>query len=343
MPPTCPTHPFRTALAILLLATALPAAALDLKIATVLPDGTLWMQEMRKGAEEVARRTGGRVNFRFYPGGTMGNDRAVLRKIRAGQLHGGALTGGALVDIDPDTQIYSLPFLFRSTEEMEYVRARMDKSFTQSLEQRGFVNFGFSDGGFAYIMSSNPLRQVDALKNQKVWIPEGDLISRSLFENLGVSPVPLPLSDVLTGLQTGLITTVAASPVGAIALQWHSRVRYVTDIPTLYIFGVLAVDRKTFGKLSPADQAVTREVMERVFVALNRQTRLDDRGARAALRKQGIEFVTLAPEEVAKLHAAARQTIDKLGRQGVFGTARLRQVEEHLAAYRRGNPAAGGR
>ena len=99
-----------------LLGLALPVQAVDLKIATLVPDGTLWMKEMRKGADEVTQRTGGRVNFRFYPGGSMGNDRSVLRKIRAGQLQGGALTGGSLSDIEPNMQLYSLPFLFRSNE-----------------------------------------------------------------------------------------------------------------------------------------------------------------------------------------------------------------------------------
>ncbi len=314
---------------------ALPAQALDLKIATLAPDGTTWMQEMRKGAEDIARRTDGRVNIKFYPGGSMGSDRIVLRKIRAGQLHGGALTGGALGDIDPDLQIYSLPFLFRSAEELDYVRARMDKTFSQSLEKNGFVTFGFSDGGFAYMMSSTPLRKVDDLKQHKVWIPEGDNISRALFETLGVSPVPLPLTDVLTGLQTGLVTTIASPAIGAITLQWHSRVKHLVDTPTVYVFAALAIDKKTFSKISPADQAVVRGVMEKIFTEFSRQSRADDQNARQALKKQGIEFTTLPADELAKLHRAAHDTIERLGAKKEFSVATLRTVQGHLDTYRR--------
>jgi len=319
----------------MLAAVPITAGAVDFKIATLAPDGTVWMQEMRAGAEEIARRTAGRVNFKFYPGGSMGSDRGVLRKIRAGQLHGGALTGGALSDVHPDTQIYSLPFLFRSYDELDYVRARMDKTFARLIEERGFVTFGFTDGGFAYIMSSQPTRGIADLRTQKVWIPEGDDISHALFNTLGISPVPLPLTDVLTGLQTGLITTVASSPVGAIALQWHGKVKYVADVPTLYVYGTLAIDKKSYNRLSPADQQVMREVMERVFASLNRQTRVDDRNARDALRKEGIEFQVLSAEELAKLHAAADQTIERLAGQQAFSTALLRQLQGHVAAYRR--------
>lgn len=321
--------------ALILLLSISSARALDLKIATIAPDGTAWMQEMRRGASEIAQRSEGRVIFKFYPGGAMGNDKNVLRKIRAGQLQGGAITGGGLAEVYPDNQIYNLPLVFRSYEEMDYVRSKMDVLITQGLEQRGFVSFGLAEGGFAYLMSSRPIRNVDDLKNEKVWMPEGDTISRSMYQALGVSPIPLPLTDVLTGLQTGLITTIGGSPTGAIALQWHTKLKYVTDVPLMYFYGILAVDRKAYLKMSPSDQTLVREVMQAVFDKLNRQIRQDNENARKVLRQQGVEFVQLAPSEMEKLHKIANAAITQLGAQGVYTPGMFKTLQDHLEAYRK--------
>ncbi len=311
-----------------------PVQASTLKIATLAPDGTRWMKIMREGAKEVKAATNGRVKIRFYPGGVMGNDKSVLRKIRVGQLQGGALTGGGLIPICPECQLYSLPFMFNSYAEADYVRKRMDPLLYKLLEKKGFISFGVSEGGFAYLMSNQPLTRVDQLKEQKVWVPEGDRVSRIVFEALSVSPIPLPLTDVLTGLQTGLIDTVGTSPTAAIALQWHTQVKYLTDMPLLYLYGMLVIQKRAFQRLSKADQATVKDVMERAFRKINRQGRLDNISAKKALQQQGIQFSHPSPNDIMQWQKIINQTVNQMGKEGVYSSEMLGQLRQHLKNLR---------
>ena len=215
-----------------------------IKIATLSPDGTAWMQAMRVGAEEIKTQTQGRVIMKFYPGGVMGNDKNVLRKIRIGQLHGGAVTSGSLDSIYPDMDIYGLPYLFSRQKQVDAVRNDLDKLLFEGLEKSGFVGFGLAGGGFTYMMSDEALNSVSDVKKKKVWIPSNSDVGLAVFESANISPVPLPVSDVLTGLQTGLIDTVFASPIGAIALQWHTKIKYIIDLPLTYLSALLIIDKR---------------------------------------------------------------------------------------------------
>lgn len=323
-----------------LLATTavVPAAeAQTLKIATLSPDGSGWMTKMRAGANEIKTRTAGRVELKFYTGGSMGTDRAVLNKIKIGQLHGGALTGGSLADAARDLQVYSLPLKFRSFEEVDYVRSKMDASLSKQLEDGGFVNFGFAEGGFAYAMSKNvPVSSVAALRKQRVWIPDNDHQSEVAMRVFQVSPVPLSLADVLPSLQTGIIDTVASSPIGAVALQWHTQVKYLTDLPLSYFIGTLAIDKKTFAKIAPADQAVVREVMTRVFKDIDAQNRKDNVSAYGALMKQGIKPVKPNAAEAAEWEKNGELAAAQMIKDGIVSAAAAQQLNTLIAAARAG-------
>ena len=322
-------------ISLLLLAPVGSVSAVVLKIATVSPEGATWMVKMREAAKEIKKKTADRVKFKFYSGGIMGSDESVLRKIRIGQLQGGAVTGGSLIDIYPDLALYSLPFIFHSLEEVDAVRNKLDGLMIQGLEDKGFVTFGLAEGGFAYLMSNNAVRSAEDLKTQKVWIVSGDKISQSVFETASVSPIPLPISDVMTGLQTGLIDTIATSPIAAIALQWHTRIQYLTDTPLSYFFAMLTVSKKAFNKVSPADQVVVKEVMSKAFEEINKQNRIDNLKAREALHKQGIEFVEMPNDILDKWKQTAKTARTQLENEKLYSVDLLNRMENILGGLRK--------
>jgi TRAP-type transport system periplasmic protein len=310
------------------------ASATEIKIATVAPDGSHWLREMRAGAERIKARTDGRVEMRFYPGGVMGNDTQVLRRMRVGQLQGGAFTSGGLSERYRALNLYGIPLLFRSLEEVDYVRERLDPVLQEGLERAGFVTFGFVEGGFAELMSNQPVRTPEDLRRRKVWVPEGDQISFAAMEAMGLSPVVLPVTDVLTGLQTGLLDVVAASPVVALVMQWHTRTRYITDLPVSYSMGVFAIDARTIQRLSAADQAVVREEMTAVMSTLDAAAREDNRRARDVLQNTGLQYVPVNQAYVEDWREIVETTYPRLRRRPDVDSQMLDRLLDLLAELR---------
>ncbi|MFT5505967.1 MAG: TRAP-type C4-dicarboxylate transport system substrate-binding protein [Gammaproteobacteria bacterium] len=310
------------------------AYAKTLKIATLAPAGTAWMKEMKQGAKIIEKKTNGRVKFKFYPGGVMGNDQSVHRKIKIGQLQGGAFTSGGLSHIDNTIQTYSLPMQFRSNEEVSYVREKMDSTIIQSMADNGFIILGLTGGGFARILSQKPLKNLESIRASKVWIPEGDTLVQQTFETLGISPVSLPISDVFTGLQTGLIETVTVNPTGAIAFQWHTSTSHMTETPVIYLMGILAVQKKAFDKLSKNDQVIVVSEMKSVYSRLGEINRSDDEKARKALVEQGIKFIEPGPEELERWRSLSQQSIVQMVEKNLIKQEIVDQINQHLKDYR---------
>jgi TRAP-type C4-dicarboxylate transport system substrate-binding protein len=328
-------------LSIVALVLSAPAMAVTLKIATVTPNGSQWMADMKAGAEEVKERTEGRVQIKFYGGGVKGDDAKVLGQIRIRQLQGGAFTPSALAAQYSDLNLYGMPLVFDSEEEAAFVRSRMDARLSAGLEEAGFVNFGFATSGFANIMSATPVRTLADLKGKRVWVPEGDNISAQSLKALSLNPVTLPLTDVLTGLQTGLIDIVAIPPIVALIMQWHTKVKYVTQVPFVYTLGFMAIDKKTFDKISDEDQNIVREVMTKTYQNFDKMNVIDNDAAFDSLIKSGIENVDFDRAEFNKVREILLASNRKIGLGGAFTLELYEEMLRYVDEYRSEQLAAG--
>ncbi len=294
------------------LVTMSPVEAKTFKIATISPAGLGWMKLLRLGTKEISLRTEGRVKFKIYPGGVMGDDYTVLRKIRSGHLHGGILAASSLTSFYPDLQVYNLPLQFRSNEEVDYVRERMDERIVKGLYDNGVVSFSLTETGFAYLLTKKPVSSIAELRKSKMWVPNGDPIAAKQIQSFGISPIPLPITDVLTGLQTGLIDAVMVPPIVALALQWHNHVEYVTNIPIMYIYSMLTMDKKAFNSMTEEDQKVVREVMDGIFQQVDADSRADNDKAYAALITQGLKEINPELSQLESWRKTARASVDSL-------------------------------
>jgi TRAP-type C4-dicarboxylate transport system substrate-binding protein len=325
------------ALTFALLLAAPVSAQQVIKIATLAPDGSSWMRELRAAAAEVQTGTQGRVQIKYFPGGVMGSDTVVLRKIRLGQLQGGALTASELDGVCKDAPVYTLPFLFNNQAEVDAVRKAVDPMLVGCFQKGGMRMLGLAGGGFAYLMSTHDLKSRDDLGRSKVWVPANDRIGEATFKNGGITPIPLPLSDVFTSLQTGLVDTVGNTYSGAVILQWHGKIKYILDMPLTYIPAYFLIDDKVFARISPADQAVVSKAFGSAMGRIDTANRHDNVLALEAMKKGGTKIITPPPVEAARWHDIGVTTTRQLEQQNVFSPSLMPMIHKMLAGLRGGH------
>ncbi len=309
-------------------------AATELRIATQYPDGTSTVTELRKAGERISEATEGRVSLRIHPGGTMGDDRSVHRRIRVGQLHGAMAQLGAFARDYKDSQVLNVPLAFRSLDEVDHVRAELDEEIRAGFRENGWQVFGPVDGGFAYLMSRDPVASVKDLREQDIWLPANDPASEKAAKAFEISPVVLDVGNVLTSLQTGVIDAFIAPPVAALTLQWYGRVRYITDLPLLYTWGLLAISDRHFRRLSEADQQTVREILDETFERLDRKERESNRQALQAVQNQGIELVEPDDAQREQWRHYADKATEELVKAGEVSEEMLSRMEKLLEEYR---------
>lgn len=332
----------RLLLSILLLAftPVLLAQTQTLRLATLAPDGSPWMRELRAAAEQVKAETGGRVEIRYFPGGVMGNDQAVLRRIRqGGQLQGGVLTSSELSLVYPDAPVYTLPFIFENWAEVDRVRPRVDPLLAAGFAERGFHMLGASGVGFAYLMSTRPMSGVEDVRRAKLWVPQNDAVAEMTFREGGASPIPLPIGDVFTSLQTGMVDMVTNTPAGTVALQWHGRLKTFYDLPLVYVVGFIVVDQRAWSRIAPADQAIVDRIFKAASAKVDQTIRRDDVAALEAMKKQGLTVVTPTPADAEYFREVGRRVLARLEAEQGISPAILKAIRDAKAT---GTAPAGG-
>ncbi|MBI5595323.1 MAG: TRAP transporter substrate-binding protein DctP [Elusimicrobia bacterium] len=317
----------------LTLMLAAPGRAATIKFATLAPDGTDAMNTMEAIDKEVREKTGGSLKFKFYSGGRQGDEKDMVRKIRVGQLQAGGFTGVGLGEVAPLVRVVDAPWLYRDLAEIDHIYATFDADFRKAFEDSGYILLGWTEVGFIYVFSRNPVAGPEDMKKIKIWVWEGDPIAEAAYAALGVHPIPLSITDVMTSLQTGLIDAVYNSPLYAIALQWHEKTRYIHAQPVANASGAVLISKKAFDALTAQERAVLVEVSGRRLKELNGRIRQGNVAALEQLKKQGLTLVPASPAAVKAYVQAGTQARRALAGR-LYPAALLDRVEKSLTAYR---------
>lgn len=292
---------------------SLSAYAKTLKVGTLTPEGTTWSNNLKEMSKEIKTATNGEVELKAFLGGVAGDEPDVLRKIRVGQMHGGIFTGRTLGEINGDVRSIELPFNFKLDRAKAISTLNvLAPYFNKGFEKKGFVNLGFFEVGQVYLVSTKKAKGLDELKGLKIWSWEGDTLVATMIESLKLVSVPLALPDVLASLSTGVIDAAYSSPLGVLALQWQTKIKYLMDFPVAYSVAAFLISQKEWNQIKPEHQKIILEITNKFATKSNEVTAKENEEALASLKKMGVEFVKFPDSDLKRSEAIRTDVANKL-------------------------------
>ena len=275
---------------------AVPQAPVVIKLATLVPEGSVWDKAMREMGGEWSQATAGRVQLRIYPGGVAGDEPDIVRKMRIGQLQAGAVTTAGLADIDPAFNVFGIPMFFNSYPELYAVLDKMEPTLKQRLDAKGFVLISWGHGGWVYFFTKQPVRTVAEFKRLKLFTWQGDDKMVQLWKSNGFTPVPLAATDILSSIQTGMIEAYPTTPLLALTLQWYKHTPNMVGIGMAPLVGGLVVTKQAWTRISEADRAKILAACHKLELRLKTGVPHQDSTAVDEMKQRGLRVNPVSAE-----------------------------------------------
>jgi TRAP-type C4-dicarboxylate transport system substrate-binding protein len=277
------------AMALVVLPAAPRAQNTGLKLATIVPDGSIWDKALKQMGADWGKATGGRVATTVYSGGTQGDDPTVLRKIRVNALQAASLTAVGLANVDWSFNVFNLPFFFENYDELNAVLEKLTPVLKQRAESKGFVLVHWGHAGWLQVFSKRPVQTLAELKGIKLYTSAGDDRMTQWYKANGFQPRAMAMTDILTGLSTGLIDGMPSTPLASMAYQWHKQTPYMLDIGLAPFIGATVVAKRSWDSISAADRAEMLKVSAGVEQMLRVEVPKGDALAVAMMGAQGLK------------------------------------------------------
>ncbi len=297
------------------------AEAASFRLASLAPQDSAWGKLIQQMATEVNKQTAGKVKFKLYLGGKLGDESKVTKKLGRG-LDGAFFTGQGMGLLLPAFRVQELPFLIESYEEADKVRKALWTDFETAFEKdTKFVLLGGGETGQVYLFSKNPIKDVAGLRGAKLWVWEGDKVASDTFSVFGVSPRPLDILTVVQQLKSGGVDAVYNSPAGAVALGWTGDLGYVSGRNFAYASGGFVLSKKAWKKVPAKHKATVKRIVAEYGEKIVLQARKDNKAALARLTKAGggLEMVDISSVQYEEFKKVGRAAWSKLA--GNLGAA----------------------
>jgi len=263
-----------------------------IRLATLVPDGSIWDKNLKLMASEWTKLSGGRVGVNIFPSGALGDEPEVVRRMRFDNPQAAALTVVGLSEIDDAFNVFSMPFFFESYEELYAVIGRMAPTLSQRLDQKNLVLVAWGHGGWAQIFTTKPVKTLADLRQIKLFTSAGDERMVQWYKTNGFQPRALAMTDILTGLTSGMIEGLPAPPTAANAFQWFRQTKYMLNVGIAPVVGAVVVTKKTWSAIGEADRAKFLETARTMESRLEVEIPKQDSASIEEMKKRGLVVTT---------------------------------------------------
>lgn len=267
-------------------------------MATLVPEGTDWHGMLVEMGQRWKEATDGQIVLRIYPGGVVGDERDMIRKMRIGQIHAAAISSEGLSEVNPDVSGFVLPLIFDDYDDVDWLREKMSPQLEEGMRENGFEVLLWADVGWAKWFTTDPIVYLDDLKGMKIFTWAGDYRTQNLWESAGFQSVPLASIDVLSGFQTGLINAIATTPLYALSQQWFGSANYMLDINWGLLTAGVIIDKRIWNRISPEHQVKMKSIAQDIGLMHQRSTRHQDNEAIKVMQEYGLTIHQPTPEEI---------------------------------------------
>jgi TRAP-type transport system periplasmic protein len=286
------------------------------------PENSIWDRNLKQMGADWNQTTGGRVSLTVFGGGSQGDEPTVLRKMRLDALQAASLTGVGLGTIDSSFNVFDVPFFFESYDELNEVTEKLTPEIRKRLEAKGFVLLNWGHGGWTQLFTKKPVATVAELKKTKLYTSAGNDRMVQWFKANGFEPRAMAMTDIMTGLTTGMVEAVPTTPLAALLFQWYRQTPNMLDIGLAPVVGATVVTRKAWNAVPEADRPKLLAAAAAVQKRLQEDVPKQDAAAVAEMTRRGLVVTPAsAPEWRREIDALAKTMRGEMVPPDVFDMA----------------------
>jgi TRAP-type C4-dicarboxylate transport system substrate-binding protein len=327
-------------LGVLVAAPLRGAEGARIKLATLAPRDSSFHKSLLAMGDKWKQASGGAVTLTVYPDGTQGGEADMVRRMRVGQLQAAMLTVPGLTQIEDSVAALQLmPMMFRSFEEFDFVLARLRPGLEKKFLDKGFVVLFWGDAGWVRFFSKQPGLVPDDYRKMKVFVWSGDTRSAEIYKGLGFNAVPLEQTDILAGLQTGLVDSVTSIPFYALSSQFFGPAPHMLEVNWVPLVGATVITKKAWDGTPAAARTAMLKAAAEAGNAIKQRSRVESDESVEAMKKRGLKLHAPTPEALIAWQKLGEETYPRI-RGKIVPAEMFDEVQRLVKEYRAGVGAA---